>query len=130
MAATHDRTSGSLAGSSAARQRAMPRARGFVEPVEAGKDPLSGVLRTVKLTGALFFLVDASSPWGVEIPHAREFAPIILPGAQHVVSYHIVLKGSAYASVAGVLSAVALFATWLPAHGATRVDPIRALRDE
>jgi AraC-like DNA-binding protein len=55
----------------------------------------------VKLTGALFFLVDATSPWGVEIPHAREFASIILPGAQHVVSYHIVLQGSGYASVAG-----------------------------
>ncbi len=73
---------------------------GSVDPAEAGKDPLSEVLRTVKLTGALFFLVDATSPWGVEVPHAREFAPIILPGAQHVVSYHIVLKGSGYASVA------------------------------
>ena len=62
-----------------------------------GKDPLSEVLRTVKLTGALFFLVDATSPWGVEVPHARTFAPMILPGAQHVVSYHIALKGAGYA---------------------------------
>jgi AraC-like DNA-binding protein len=67
----------------------------------AGKDPLSEVLRTVKLTGALFFLVDATSPWGVDVPHGREFAPIILPSAQHVVSYHIVLQGSGYASLPG-----------------------------
>jgi AraC-like DNA-binding protein len=65
----------------------------------AGKDPLSEVLRTVKLTGALFFLVDASSPWGVEVPHAGVFGPIIMPRAQHVVSYHIVLQGSGYASL-------------------------------
>jgi AraC-like DNA-binding protein len=55
----------------------------------------------VKLSGALFFLVDATSPWGIEVPHARAFAPIILPRAQHVVSYHIVLHGSGYASVPG-----------------------------
>jgi AraC-like DNA-binding protein len=67
----------------------------------AGKDPLSEVLRTVKLTGALFFLIDATSPWGVEVPHAREFAPIILPGAQHVISYHIALEGAGYASIPG-----------------------------
>ena len=44
----------------------------FIEEVAvaAGKDPLSEVLRTVKLTGALFFLIDATSPWGVEVPHA------------------------------------------------------------
>jgi hypothetical protein len=64
-----------------------------------GKDPLSEVLRTVKLTGALFFLVDATSPWGVEVPHAGLFGRIILPRAQHVVSYHIALQGSGYASL-------------------------------
>ena len=72
-------------------------------------DPLSDVLRTVKLTGALFFLVDASSPWGVEVPPARVFSPIILPRAQHVVSYHIVLAGSGWAGIPGVTS------TWFEA---------------
>jgi AraC-like DNA-binding protein len=62
-------------------------------------DPLSEVLRTVKLTGALFFLVDATSPWGVEVPHASIFGSTILPRAQHIVSYHIVLEGSGYAEL-------------------------------
>jgi AraC-like DNA-binding protein len=105
MAGTHDRASGSLAESSASGRWASSRRavapEAAVAPETSGKDPLSEVLRTVKLTGALFFLVDATSPWGVQVPHARAFAPIILPGAQHVVSYHIVLKGSGYASVAG-----------------------------
>jgi AraC-like DNA-binding protein len=56
----------------------------------------------VKLTGALFFLVDASSPWGIEVPQADAFAAIILPRAQHVVSYHIVLNGSGWIRVADV----------------------------
>lgn len=101
MAHTHDQASGSLAGSSGARQRASakPTVPIAVAGETAGKDPLSTVLRTVKLTGALFFLVDATTPWGVEIPRVQEFASIILPGAQHVVSYHIILEGSGYASV-------------------------------
>jgi AraC-like DNA-binding protein len=65
-------------------------------------DPLSDVLRKVKLTGALFFCVDATSPWGVVVPHASKFGAIILPRAQHIVSYHIVLEGSGYASVPGL----------------------------
>jgi AraC-like DNA-binding protein len=63
-------------------------------------DPLSEVLRRVKLTGALFFVVDATSPWGVEVPNAEQFAAIILPRAQHVVSYHIIIEGEGYARLA------------------------------
>ena len=76
---------------------------------ECGTDPLSDVLRTVKLTGAVFHLVDASLPWGVEIPPANAYSSIILPRAQHVISYHIILKGSGWAEIAGVAS------TWFEA---------------
>jgi AraC-like DNA-binding protein len=108
MARTHDRASGSLAGSSDEKWRIHPaRPSGDAAPLgaadAAGKDPLSEVLRTVKLTGALFFVVDATSPWGVDVPPARDFGAIILPAAQHVVSYHIVLKGSGFASIPGAV---------------------------
>lgn len=69
-----------------------------------GTDPLSDVLRTVKLTGALFFLTDASLPWGVEVPRPDAFSSIILPRAQHVVSYHIILKGFGWANIPGIAS--------------------------
>jgi len=88
MGGHHDLASGLPAASSAAG-----------EP--AGNDPLSDVLRMVKLTGALFFLVDASSPWGVNVPAASAFAPIILPRARHVISYHIATEGCGWASVPG-----------------------------
>jgi AraC-like DNA-binding protein len=64
-------------------------------------DPLSDVLHRVKVSGALFFLTDASSPWGLEVPEAASFAPIILPRARHVVSYHVITEGSGWARVAG-----------------------------
>jgi AraC-like DNA-binding protein len=64
-------------------------------------DVLSDVLRTVRLTGALFFRLDASSPWADAVPAASECAAALLPGAQHVVSYHIVTRGSCWASLAG-----------------------------
>jgi AraC-like DNA-binding protein len=74
-----------------------------------GADLLSDVLRTVKLTGALFFLTDASFPWGVDVPHPDAFSSIILPRAQHVISYHIILKGAGWASIPGIAS------TWFEA---------------
>jgi AraC-like DNA-binding protein len=64
-------------------------------------DVLSDVLRTVRLTGALFFPLEASSPWVDEIPAATAFAPTVLPGVQHVVSYHIVTEGACWAALLG-----------------------------
>jgi AraC-like DNA-binding protein len=66
---------------------------------EPGIDVLSDVLRTVRLTGALFFPMETSSPWVDEIPAAKEFAATVLPGAQHVVSYHIVMRGGCWAAL-------------------------------
>jgi AraC-like DNA-binding protein len=72
-------------------------------PLQAGPaqetDVLSDVLRSVRLTGALFFRVEASSPWGEAIPSAARFAATVLPGAQHVVSYHIITRGACWARV-------------------------------
>ena len=65
-------------------------------PVVSGTvDVLSDVLRNVRLTGALFFPMETSSPWVDEVPRAAKFASIVLPGAQHVVSYHIVRQDDA-----------------------------------
>lgn len=60
---------------------------------------LSDVLRAVRLTGALFFPMEVSSPWIDEVPAASTFAAIALPGAQHVVSYHIVTEGTCWAAL-------------------------------
>ena len=107
MGQSDDRESRSLAASSMMQPQDLPPATGDVaeRPIlcqESGTDPLSDVLRMVKLTGAVFHLVDATFPWGVEIPPARAYSSILLPRAQHIVSYHIILKGSGWALVRGV----------------------------
>lgn len=68
----------------------------------APADTLSDVLEVVKLTGALFFLVDARTPWVAEAPAAMHLAPAILPRAQHVVSYHVVRQGSCWCESPGL----------------------------
>ena len=62
---------------------------------------LSDVLQTVRLTGALFFRVHASSPWGLEIPDGAALAPAILPRSQHVISYHVVTAGACWGGLIG-----------------------------
>ncbi len=84
--------------------RAAEKAKTLPHPGDGRTDALSDVLRVVKLTGALFFISQASTPWGTEVPRAETFAPIILPRARHVVSYHIILKGSGWAGIPGVAS--------------------------
>jgi AraC-like DNA-binding protein len=64
-------------------------------------DPLSDVLRVVRLTGAYFYLVEAAAPWSVMATAAREMAPRILPASEHLISYHIITSGSCWGGVEG-----------------------------
>jgi len=59
-------------------------------------DPLSDVLRAVRLTGAYFYLVEASPPWSVASIPAKELAPRILPQVEHLISYHILMEGDCW----------------------------------
>jgi AraC-like DNA-binding protein len=81
VAADHDRASAVLAGASAL-------------------DPLSDVLRAVRLSGACFFRIEAGSRWWAEVPDAAAIAPSILPRAQHLVSYHVITSGRCWAGLA------------------------------
>jgi len=77
------------------------RARPLAAPAGASPDVdvLSEVLRSVRLTGALFFPMETSSPWSDAIPDASALAPILLPGTQNVVSYHVVRRGACWAGL-------------------------------
>jgi AraC-like DNA-binding protein len=64
-------------------------------------DVLSDVLRAVRLTGAVYFDFDLSSPWVLEAPPSREIVGRVMPGAQRVIEYHLLACGSGWGHVAG-----------------------------
>jgi AraC-like DNA-binding protein len=64
-------------------------------------DVLSEVLRAVRLTGAVFFKVDGWAPWVAEAPAAKWVAPHVMPGAEHVIEYHLVTSGECYGGLIG-----------------------------
>jgi len=64
-------------------------------------DPLSDVLRAVRLDGAFFYAVEASEPWSVEAVAAKELTPRVLPGAEHLISYHILTSGRCWGGLTG-----------------------------
>jgi AraC-like DNA-binding protein len=64
-------------------------------------DALSDILRAVRLTGATFFNVVARSPWVAEQPTREMVLPKILPGANHLIAYHIVTKGRCFTNILG-----------------------------
>jgi len=65
------------------------------------QDTLSDVLRGVRLRGAVFFYVSGNSQWAAEAPPAREIAPMLMRGVEHVVEYHAVAHGDCWASIPG-----------------------------
>jgi AraC-like DNA-binding protein len=64
-------------------------------------DPLSDVLRSVRLRGSVFFHVSCRGEWAAQVPHSRALGPAVLPGAEHVIEYHMFIKGGGWVAVAG-----------------------------
>jgi len=58
-------------------------------------DVLSEVLKVVKLQGALFHNGEFSAPWSVRTGSSRTMASRFVPGADHLIVYHLLTEGRA-----------------------------------
>ena len=56
-------------------------------------DVLSDVLRVVRLSGAVFFTADFSSPWGLESPAPVALQSALMAEAECLVLFHILVEG-------------------------------------
>ena len=56
-------------------------------------DALSETLRVVQLVGAIFLQGRFTAPWCYQSPHADAAAPLLEPGAERVVIFHMVTEG-------------------------------------
>jgi AraC-like DNA-binding protein len=64
-------------------------------------DVLSEVLKIVRLEGALFFNGEFSAPWCLSEPHSTAIVPYLSPEAGHLILYHFLTEGRAYAMLPG-----------------------------
>ncbi len=77
-----------------AASRACP-----VQPMN--RDPLSDLLRTIRIRGAVFYYVSCRDQWSAEALPASEIAEAVMPGCEHVMEYHLIAKGNGWAAVQG-----------------------------
>jgi len=59
-------------------------------------DALSETLRVVRLTGAIFINARFTAPWCYQSPSADSAAPVLEPGAERVVIFHLITEGDCY----------------------------------
>jgi AraC-like DNA-binding protein len=59
-------------------------------------DPLSDVLRVIRLSGAVFFTTEFTAPWSVASPPPEQLAPLLMPGAECFALFHILAEGSCW----------------------------------
>jgi AraC-like DNA-binding protein len=64
-------------------------------------DALSDVLRAVRLTGAIFFDINATEPWVAATPGGDSIIGGMFPGAEHLICYHVITRGRCYGSLPG-----------------------------
>jgi AraC-like DNA-binding protein len=62
-------------------------------------DALSDVLGAVHLTGAVFLEMQMKEEWSYLTAPARAIADVLMPEADHVIPYHLVLAGACYAKL-------------------------------
>jgi AraC-like DNA-binding protein len=65
-------------------------------------DVLSDVLRVVRLSGAVFFTADFSSPWALESPIPEMLASAVMPQAECIVLFHILVDGECEVECGGL----------------------------
>lgn len=64
-------------------------------------DALSETLRVVRLVGAIFISARFTAPWCYQSPHASTAAPILEPGADRVVIFHLITEGECFCELGG-----------------------------
>ncbi|KEF43320.1 MAG: hypothetical protein ER33_00825 [Cyanobium sp. CACIAM 14] len=64
-------------------------------------DPLADLLRGLRFRSAVFYLVSGGEGWAASAPVAGELAEVLLPGVEHVMEYHFVVRGRAWAVLEG-----------------------------
>ena len=65
-------------------------------------DVLSEALNSVRMTGAIFYYAECSSPWGFAVPPLHQVAHVLAPGTERLVPYHLVAEGEAVVQFEGV----------------------------
>jgi len=59
-------------------------------------DALSETLRVVQLVGAIFINARFTAPWCYRSPSAAAAAPVLEPGAERVIIFHLLTEGECY----------------------------------
>src|SRR5471032_3695792 len=59
-------------------------------------DALSEILRVVRLVGAIFIHAKFTAPWCYQSPCADSAAPLLEPGAERVVIFHLITEGECF----------------------------------
>ena len=60
-------------------------------------DALSDVLSVVRLTGAVFLEMELRAQWSYLTAPARKIAHVLMPDADHVIPYHLLMEGTCFA---------------------------------
>lgn len=64
-------------------------------------DALSETLRAVRLAGAFFVQGRFTAPWSYRSPCAAALAPMLEPGAERVVIFHLITEGECFVDLPG-----------------------------
>lgn len=60
-------------------------------------DALSAILGAIRLKGALYFEVRAAEPWVSVSPSMTDIGSVVMPDGEHVIPFHIMMSGRAWA---------------------------------